>query len=279
MKGGSGHRSLAAAVAVLAGYVRLLQCILALTLATAPAAGGKQQTSMYMGRQIANVFTNREWLLRGGREREEDPNRLVLQLAKMGALAPNATVADLGCGPCFLSWRFAVAVGRAGLVLALDTDSRTVAECADAARQHSIPPGVLQSVTPPAAALMAGEAPGPRQLGLGLQHTGALDSVLLVDTYHELQSPYETVRAALTTLKHGGLLVVVEYKSTALHILPTHRMAEQQLLRELNVFRADALSLRECDHKTLKHQYVCVFERGSADVSATLVARDLSSDL
>eukprot|EP01046_Picozoa_sp_COSAG06_P093872 COSAG06_NODE_40047_length_406_cov_0.677524_1_plen_135_part_11 len=135
MKGGSGQRSFAAAVRALAGYLWLWQCISALTpAAEATAAGGKQgtsMTSMYMGRQIANVFRNREWLLRGGREREEDPNRLVLALAKAGALAPNATVADLGCGPCFLSWRFAIAVGRAGLVLALDTDPRTVAECAD----------------------------------------------------------------------------------------------------------------------------------------------------
>ena len=38
--------------------------------------------------------------------------------------------------------------------------------------------------------------------------------MVLVDTYHELPSPYETVRAALTTLKRGGLLAVVEYKST-----------------------------------------------------------------
>lgn len=244
-------------------------------------AGGSASTGQYMGRQIANAFTNREWILRGAREEEEDPNRLVLLLAKAGALGPNATVADLGCGPCFLSWRFAVAVGRAGRVLAIDTDLRTAAECSDTAARFlpELPPDVLKSVIAPSAVLGANDAPSPSQLGLSPEYAGALDSVVLVDTYHELQSPYETVRAALTAIRTGGLLVIVEYKSSASHILPAHRMVETQLLRELGVFPRGVVSHRECNSQALQHQFMCVFERGNGEVSALSVTRDLSSDL
>jgi hypothetical protein len=89
---------------------------------------------------------------------------------------------------CFLSWRFAVAVGRSGRVLAIDTDPRTTHECNGAAARYSLPAGVLQPVPAPSAALAAGEPAAPQQLGLSRQHAGALDAVPTVSV-HLLRTP------------------------------------------------------------------------------------------
>eukprot|EP01048_Picozoa_sp_COSAG05_P000032 COSAG05_NODE_1_length_66591_cov_307.301581_32_plen_261_part_00 len=221
------------------------------------AARSSQPSSMgeYMGRIIAQPYTDRSWLLRGSREQEEPPEKLKLLLSDAGVLEPGSTIAELGCGPCFLAWRWALAVGPKGKVFAIDTDSSAAADC----HATMAAKGITETLLPITAPASPSGSPSPSWLGLGLNGR-TLDAVLLVDTYHELARPFETLKAVVTTLRTGGLLAIVEYKDSATHILSNHRMRQLQLLKELDQFHPSELFLKFCDVRSLRYQYLCVFE-------------------
>src|SRR5215216_2056640 len=72
----------------------------------------------YFGREIAHYMTHEgaPWLDRPEREQEERPD-LVLSALKLN---PGDTVADIGCGTGYFTWRLAEAVGPTGHVYGED---------------------------------------------------------------------------------------------------------------------------------------------------------------
>src|SRR5262249_4890725 len=74
----------------------------------------------YLGREIAHVMGpgGIPWLERPGREAEEQPERTIEALE----IRPGSTVADLGAGSGYYSFRIAPLVGPAGKVLAVDIE-------------------------------------------------------------------------------------------------------------------------------------------------------------
>ena len=73
---------------------------------------------VYMGREISHVmgFHGAQWLERTERMDEERPD-LVLNALD---LKPGMTVADIGAGTGYYTWRIAQRIGAAGTVYAVD---------------------------------------------------------------------------------------------------------------------------------------------------------------
>jgi SAM-dependent methyltransferase len=171
---------------------------------------------VHLGREIAKVmsFHGAEWLERPERIEEERPERLLSALE----LKPGMTVADIGAGTGYYSWRMAQRVGAGGTVYAVDIQPEMIKllELQMSRRGAGNVKAVLGTLTDP-----------------GLPPAG-IDLALMVDVYHELEYPYEMLAAVVRALKPGGRLAFVEFRAgdTGVPIKPLHTMTEAQVRKE-----------------------------------------------
>jgi ubiquinone/menaquinone biosynthesis C-methylase UbiE len=171
---------------------------------------------IHQGREIAQVmsFHGAQWLERTERMDEERPDLVLAALE----LKPGMTVADIGAGTGYYSWRMAQSVGAGGTVYAVDIQPEMIQllERQIARRGTANVKPVLGTVTDP-------RLPA-----------NALDLVIMVDVYHEFEFPYEMLAAITRALKPGGRLVFVEFRGNdpAVPIKPLHTMTEGQVRRE-----------------------------------------------
>lgn len=167
-------------------------------------------------RQIAPVMSvaHADWLTRPDRDSEEQPDRVVRELN----IAPGSTVADLGAGVGYFTWRLAEAVGTDGKVIAVD-----------------VQPGMLERLSANLAErdihnvdIVLGTEDDPRL------PVGTLDLVLLVDVYHELQQHEATMEHVRQSLKPDGRVVVIEYRKEdpSIPIQPLHKMTVREVRDE-----------------------------------------------
>jgi len=210
----------------------LLLLIHALALPTAAPAGESAPSryttvpasadgigKVYLGREIARVmsFHGAEWLERPERVEEERPERLLSALD----LTPGMTVADIGAGTGYYSWRIAQRVGMGGTVYAVDIQPEMIKllEQQMSRRAAVNVKAVLGTLT------------DPRLPPAGV------DLALMVDVYHEFEYPYEMLTAIVRALKPGGRLVFVEFRGgdAAVPIKPLHTMTEAQVRKEAAV--------------------------------------------
>ncbi len=195
---------------------------------------------VYMGREISHVMGHRgaSWLERPGREREEQPDRVVESLG----LAPTDVVADIGAGTGYFSFRIARRVPR-GRVLAVDIQPEMLERIEKRAKRE----GVAN------VELVRGTEHDP-----GLP-SATVDVALMVDAYHEFAYPREMMQALFESMKPGGRVVLVEYRGEdpSIPIKPLHKMTEAQVRRE---FEAIGLEWQETKD-FLPSQHVLVFRR------------------
>lgn len=169
------------------------------------------------GRAFAGVMGvgGADWLERAEREDEEHTSVAVRLLG----LKPGMAVADIGAGSGYYTERMARAVGPSGKVYAND-----------------IQPGMLQILT-------------RRVKERGLKNVeavlgaiddpqlpaGCCDLILMVDVYHEFSAPQAMIRKLRAALKHGGRLVLLEYRKEdpAVPIRPEHKMSVEEVKAEL----------------------------------------------
>src|SRR5688572_465345 len=87
----------------------------------------------YLGREIAHVMGPGGilWLERMERETEEKPQLLIDALE----IKPGQTIADLGAGSGYYSFRIAPLVGEQGKVLAIDVEPRMLRIVSERARR------------------------------------------------------------------------------------------------------------------------------------------------
>ena len=209
--------------------------LLALLLAPAPA----QTTHPVTGRPIAAVMGmgGADWLVRPEREQEEAPDAALDAIG----IARGSTIADVGAGAGYFTWRLAARVGPAGKVFATDIQPQML----DLLRRNAASRG-LHNVE---AVLSTVDDPHlPR---------AALDLVLLVDVYHEFSEPQKMLRGIRAALRPGGRLVLLEYRKEdpAIPIRREHKMAVAEVRAEVEPegFRLDKVL------ETLPRQHILIF--------------------
>ena len=196
----------------------------------------------YYGREIAQVMGHQaaSWLERPEREEEERTDLLLEALA----LKPGEIVADIGAGSGYFSWRMAQRIGPAGKVYAVEIQQ----EFLDLLMANMKKRGVENLVQP-----VLGTTQNPQL------PDGTVDTILLVDVYHEFDFPAEMARGMIQALKPGGRLVLVEYRGEdpAVPIKPLHKMTVAQVRKELG---AQPVKF-ERTIATLPRQHIIVFRK------------------
>jgi len=142
-------------------------------------------------RQPNHAYSDVSFLNRIGRDSEERPDSL-LNLLEI----PNgATVAEIGTGTGYFTWRLAEKVGPKGKVFAVDVQQNMLDLTAETVKKHR-----LSNV----------------QLALGADNdphlpAASLDLVFIANAYHEFSDPPAIIAAVNRALKPDGRLVVIEF--------------------------------------------------------------------
>jgi ubiquinone/menaquinone biosynthesis C-methylase UbiE len=193
------------------------------------------------GRPIASVMGmgGAPWLVRSEREAEEAPDAALDAIG----IARGATVADIGAGVGYFTWRLAERVGPAGKVYANDIQEKML----ERLRRNMQERG-LAHVEP-----VLGAEDDPRL------PAGRMDLVLLVDVYHEFSQPRKMLQKIRESLKPDGRLVLLEYRKEdpSVPIRAEHKMSVQEVKAEVEPegFRLEkTLDL-------LPRQHILIFRR------------------
>jgi len=201
--------------------------------------------TFYMGREIALVMGHEAagWLDRPEREKEEQPTRLV-EILKFKS---GEVVADVGAGSGYLTFRVAPKVAPGGKVLAVDIQPEMLALIRDRSKAKG-----LTNVEP-----VMGTVSDPKL------PAGGVDTILMVDVYHEFSHPYEMTEAMVKALKVGGRLVFVEYRleDESVPIKLVHKMSEKQVLKEMAPWPLKHAKT----HEVLPWQHIIVFTKVDAN--------------
>ena len=193
------------------------------------------------GRTYAHVMgaAGADWLTRPEREAEEQPDRAL----DLIGIAKDSTIADVGAGNGYITWRLAQRAGPKGKVYAVDIQR----EMLDMLRKNMRDRKIV-NVEPILGAFDDPKLPA-----------GASDLIILVDVYHEFSEPQKMVRKMRESLKPDGRLVLLEYRGEdpAVPIRPEHKMTVQQVKAELEPegLRLDKLM------DDLPRQHILIFRK------------------
>jgi ubiquinone/menaquinone biosynthesis C-methylase UbiE len=213
-------------------------CLLLLWLYSAAIA---QEVHPVTGRHIAPVMGvgGADWLVRPERETEEAPDAALDAIG----IARGVTVADVGAGAGYFTWRLAERVGTTGRVYANDIQPEMLALL-----RKNMEARHLENVHP-----VLGTQDDPKL------PAGQIDLVLLVDVYHEFSQPQKMLRKIRDSLKSDGRLVLVEYRKEdpSIPIRPEHKMSVDEVRAEVQPegFRF------EKNLTTLPRQHILIFRK------------------
>ncbi len=213
--------------------------ILAALLCALPCSGA--DVHPITKRRIAGVMGpgGADWLVRPERQEEEHPDEALDALK----IAKGATVADIGAGVGYFTWRLSERVGPAGVVYGEDIQQAMLDQLVRNMKARKI-----TNVRP-----VLGGIDDPR-----LPNT-SVDLILLVDVYHEFSEPVKMVDRMREALRPGGRLVLLEYRAEDpnVPIRPEHKMTLKQVRAELE---PSGLVFVE-SIETLPQQHIIVFRR------------------
>ena len=178
-----------------------------------------------------------DWLVRPERVEEEHPDQALDALN----LQPGSTVADIGAGVGYFTFRMAERVGPTGIVYGQDIQPEMIRLL-----KENMATRKVTNVRP-----VLGSYDDPKL------PKNALDLILLVDVYHEFSEPVKMVDAMRESLKPNGRLVLLEYRGEdpRVPIRPEHKMTLKQVRSEIEPqgFRFDE------SIETLPWQHIIVF--------------------
>ncbi len=202
----------------------------------------------YLGREIAHVMGHQaaDWLERPEREQEERTSRLVELLE----IKKGSAIADIGCGTGYITRRLARLAGPTGRVHAVDVQPEMLTLLTNSLEQEGI-----TNVVP-----VLGAAQNP------MLPTNALDLIVLVDVYHELEHPFEMTEHMVRALRPGGRIAFVEFRGEdpAVPIKEEHKMTEAQVRKEMQPHPLEWVTT----HRGLPWQHVIVFRKRSPTPAA-----------
>lgn len=192
-------------------------------------------------RHIAQVMGpgGADWLVRPERQSEEHPDQALDALK----IPKGATVADIGAGVGYFTWRLAERVGPSGTVYGEDIQQEMLDRLGvNMRRRH------LTNVKPVLGAIDDPKLPA-----------ASLDLVLLVDVYHEFSEPEKMLDHIRDSLKPGGRLVLLEYRGEDpnVPIRPEHKMTVPQVRAEVE---PEGLKF-DTAIEILPQQHIIVFKR------------------
>jgi len=166
-------------------------------------------------RAIGSVSENIAFFDRPERDAEERTEAMIEALD----IPKGATVADLGAGTGYFTWRLARDVGPNGKVIAIDIQQKMLDLAAATVKRHE-----LTNVN----YLLATET-DPRL------PEGVLDMVFIAYSYHEFSQPETTMAAVRRSLKPGGRVFILEFaKESRLAPASTlHKMSLDEMRREI----------------------------------------------
>ncbi len=216
---------------------RRVAVIAAVCLLAAGAAAIHAQARPQHGKLFAPVDLG---LLEGpDRDLWQMPDRIMDALG----VAEGSAVADIGAGGGWFTIRLARRVGASGTVYAEDIQRQML----EATGRRVAREG-LRNVR-----AVLGTSEDPRL------PSGALDAVIIVDTYHELENPDALLRNIAKAIKPQGRVGVVDFKKDGLGPGPA---LEDRVDPGLVIRDAEAAGLRLVAHETfLPYQFLLVFSR------------------
>lgn len=172
----------------------------------------------------------------------DDPERDEWQkpdvvVAALG-LTEGDTIAEIGSGTGYFTFRLAEAVGPGGRVFAVEVDPRIARILADRLRDRG-----LRNVTP---VMAFSDDP--------LLPPGSCQRILLVNSFHHVHEPVEYLRKLAAALRPGGRVFNIDFAPGEQPVGPPddHKLSPQafiQLATEAGLKHAGT-------HDLLEHQYV-----------------------
>jgi ubiquinone/menaquinone biosynthesis C-methylase UbiE len=205
------------------------------------ASAWAQNQHPVTGREYAGVMGagGADWLVRPERSEEEQPDKAIALLG----IAKGATVADIGAGNGYMTWRLAERVGPTGKVYANDIQPEMLQMLRENMLQRK-----LKNVE-----TVLGKFDDPKL------PANTMDLVLLVDVYHEFNAPQQMLRGIRDALKPDGRLVLLEYRGEdpSVPIRPEHKMTVAQVRAELEPegYRVDRVL------EDLPRQHILIFKK------------------
>lgn len=176
----------------------------------------------------AMSFQGAGWLERHDREEGEKPDDVIAVMK----LKDGDRVVDLGCGTGYFARRMARLVAPTGKIYGVDIQQ----EMLDFMKKFAERDGVTGIVP------VLGDVDDPKL------PKGEIDWILLVDVYHEFESPEKMLAKMRESLSPRGRVALVEYRvedGTGDHIKPNHRMSVRQVLAEWKPAGFELLDLLE----------------------------------
>jgi precorrin-6B methylase 2 len=166
-------------------------------------------------RDIAPATENAPFFERPDRDKEERPELLMSALH----IRRGATVADIGSGTGYYTWRLAEQVGPQGKVYAVDVQQSMLDRTKVAVDQHK-----LANVEYVLATERTPRLP-----------ERSVDLVFIAYAYHEFGDPEAMMAAIRRALKPGGRVVIIEYakESKIAPASPLHKMSFEEIRREI----------------------------------------------
>ena len=137
--------------------------------------------------QWKNVYTKSAW---ADRDKWQKADELIRQLN----LEPGNHVADIGCHEGYMTFKLSTVVGEKGLVYAVDVEQNKLDQLKINQEQSKVKNIVA----------VKGDYDDPKL------PANALDAVIIVDTYHEMDDHDAILQHIWVALKQGGRLVLCE---------------------------------------------------------------------
>jgi SAM-dependent methyltransferase len=210
--------------------IRTLGLLLALASGAVAAQTGHQPMHQRFddAEKWAKVFDD------AGRQEWQKPDEVIRALK----LPPQAEVADVGAGTGYFAARLARALPE-GKVYAADVEPGMVRYLRARAERENLPN---------LSATLAGT--------IGPNLPGAVDLILIVNTYHHIENRARYFANLKNSLKPGGRVAIVDFKpDSPMGPPPQHRISEQRLTAEM-----EAAGYRSAEkHPFLPYQYFIVF--------------------
>ena len=147
-------------------------------------------------------------------EREREKTERVADILAAIGVKDGAHIADVGSADGFYTLRIAKAVAPAGKAYAIDIEQKSLDKLRARAQEETI-----TNVE-----IILSEPADPKL------PQGALDAVLIRNAYHEMVAYREILKAVMSGLKPGGLLVVSEGMSDSLLDKPREQQVKEHYI-------------------------------------------------